>query len=136
MTGEFRTYKITDAAGVLAGRVVVQGTNAGECKKPSSADEGKAIGITQEAQATQNKGVLVKESGRSRVVAAGVIAVGDAIGIADNTGKVKSVQTDMAAAPGTAKVVNVLGYARTAAGADGDEIEVQINIFTVKTAAT
>lgn len=136
MTGEFRSYKITDAAGVLIYRAVVQGANAGEVKKPAAADEGKAVGFTQEAQATQNKSVLVKEAGRTFAVAAGAIAVGDAIGIADATGKVKSVQTDMAAAPGVAKVVNVLGYARTAAAADGDMIEAQIAIFTVKTAVS
>jgi hypothetical protein len=136
MTGEYRAYKITDAAGVLQHRAVVQGTNAGEAKKPSAENEGKFIGVTQEAQATQNKSVVVKEAGRTPAVAAGIISVGDYVRIGDNTGKFTSAQTDAIAAPGTAKVNYVVGVARTAAGADGDIFELEIQPFVVKTAAT
>jgi hypothetical protein len=136
MTGEYRTYKITDAAGVLAYRAVVQGTNEGEVKKPSAANEGKFVGVTQEAQATQNRGVLVKETGRTKGIASGVIAVGDWVRIGDNTGKFESAQTDVVAVPGTAKVNYPVGMARTAAGADGDEFWFQIQPFVVKTAAS
>jgi hypothetical protein len=136
MTGEFRSYKITDAAGVLANRAVVQGTNAGEVAKPGAANAGKFVGITQEAQATQNKSVLVKESGRSFAVASGAIAVGDAVNIGDTTGKVASCQTGYVATPGTAALVYCIGFARTAATADGDIIEIQIQPHLVKTAAS
>lgn len=136
MTGDYRSYKITDAAGVGKYLAVVQGTNAGEVKKPGAADAGKCKGITQEDQLTQNRSVLVKRSGFSFGVAGGAIAVGDAVGIHGTTGKLKSVQADMAADPGVAKVVNVVGYAETAADADGDIIELHIDIFTVKTAAS
>ena len=130
MTGEFRSYKITDAAGVLKFRAVVQGTNAGEVKKPSAENEGKFVGVTQETQATQNKSVLVKESGRSFVTAAGVVAVGDAVQIGDNTGKVVSAQAELVDVDvNPAALVYVIGFARTAAGADGDLIEIQIQPF-------
>ncbi len=134
--GEFRTYKITDAAGVLAYRAVVQGTNAGEVAKPSAANAGKFIGVTQEAQATQNKSVRVKESGSTFAVASGVVAVGDYVRIGDNTGKFESAQTDAIAVPGTAKVNYVVGVARSAAGADGDIFKLEIQPFVVKTAVS
>ncbi len=134
--GEYRTYKITDAAGVLIYRAVVQGANPGEVTKPSAVNVGKFIGVTQEAQATQNKSVRVKESGRTFAVACEAIAVGDYVRIGDNTGKFGSAQTDAVAAPGTAKVNYVVGVARTLAGADGDIFELEIEPFVVKTAAS
>ncbi len=136
MRGEYNTYKITDAAGVGKFLAVVQSTNAGEVKKPTGANDPKFIGITQEAQATQNKPVVVKELGRSFVIAGGAIAVGDAVQIHDTDGRVQSCQTDYAAAAGTAKLVYCIGFARTAAGADGDIIEIDIHPHLVKTAAS
>jgi len=136
MESGYFTWRITDAAGVLQHRAVVQGTNAKDCKKPTGSNEGKFVGITQEAQDTQNRNVVLKESGRSFAVAAGIIAVGDYVRIADATGKVESAQTDAIAAPGTAKVNNIIGQARTAASADGDIIEIVIQPFVVKTAAS
>jgi len=130
LTGEYRAYKIEDAAGVLQFRAVVQGTAAGAVKKPSAANEGKFVGVTQEAQATQYRSVVVKESGRTFVVAAGVIALGDAVYIGDSAGKVASCQTALVdLAESTAYVTYVIGFARTAAGADGDIIEIQIQPF-------
>lgn len=131
MIGEQRTYKITDVGGVLIYRAVVQGTNAGEAAKPGAAGAGKCLGFTQEAQATQNKGVRVKEAGRTFAVASAAVAVGDAVDIGDTAGKVRSCQTRYAALTvGGGEAVNVVGFARTAAGADGDVIEVQINVHT------
>jgi len=130
LTGEYRAYKIEDAAGVLQYRAVVQGTAAGAVKKPTAENEGKFVGVTQEAQATQYRSVVVKESGRTAVVAAGVIAVGDAVQIGDNTGAVVSAQLELVdLAESTAVPVNVIGFARTAAGASGDIIEMQIAVF-------
>jgi len=131
---EFRSYKIEDAAGVGKFLAVVQGSAAGAVKKPAAADEGKCVGITQEDQLTQNRSVNVKKSGFTFGVAGAAIAAGDAVGIAGNTGKLKSVQTAMAAAPGVVAVVNVVGYAETAAAVDGDIFELEIQRFTVKTA--
>lgn len=132
----YRSYKITDAAGVDKFLAVVQGTNAGEVTKPGGAGVGKCIGFTQEKQATQNRSVSVKTFGWTKAVAAAAIAVGDAVDINAATGKIRSCQTRMAAGVGTADIVNVVGYAETAAAADGDEIEIRIFIFTVKQAVS
>ncbi len=136
MSGEDRSYKITDAAGVLQYRAVVQGTNAGECKKPSAENEGKFMGVTQEAQATQNRSVLVREAGRTFGTAAGVISVGDYVRIGDSAGKFTSAQADVVLAPGSAKINYVVGVARTAAAADDDVFVMQIQPFVAKTAAS
>ena len=137
MTGEFRSYKITDGAGVYKFRAVVQGTNAGEVKKPAAENEGKFVGVTQEDQATQYRSVRVQESGRTFAVAAtGGIAVGDYVRIADSAGKMNSAQSDAVATPGSAKVNYVIGVARTAAASDGDIFELEIQPFCVKTAAS
>jgi hypothetical protein len=129
------TYREEDAGGVLQYRAVVQGANEGGCKKPAAANAGGFLGFTQ-ASAAQNIGVPVRKLGTSRAVAAGVIAAGDYVNIADNVGKVQSCQADVDAAPGVAKQLNVIGKAETAAGADGDVIQVFVCPFVVKTAAS
>jgi hypothetical protein len=137
MTGEYRSYKIEDVAGVYKFRAVVQGTVAGAVKKPSAENEGKFVGVTQEAQATQNRSVRVQEGGRTFAVAAtGGIAVGDYVRIADSAGKMNSAQADVVLAPGSAKINYVIGVARTAAAADDDIFELEIQPCVVKTAAS
>lgn len=134
-----RAYKITDAAGVSEFRAVIQDTAVtagGAVKKPTAANDVKFVGVTQEAQATQNRSVLVRETGRTKVVAAAPIAVGDAVAIADNTGKVTTCQSDYEAAAGVAKLLYVIGFCRTPAGADGDIFEMDIQPHLVKTAAS
>ncbi len=74
----------------------------------------------------QGDEVQVMRLGISRVVAAGVIARGDEVNIADNQGRIKTVNE----AAGT--VVNVLGYAEEAAAAAGDVIRVMVHPFVKK----
>jgi hypothetical protein len=115
-------YKITDAAGIAACRVVVQGTNPGECAAPGAANAGAILGVTTHAQALQNQNVSVRKAGIARVVAAGLVAVGAPVNIADAAGKVKAISE----VAGTK--INCLGFAETAAADDGDIIEVFISL--------
>jgi hypothetical protein len=132
---DYRSYKITDAGGVDKHLAVVR-DGAGAVKKPTGAGVGLCVGFTQEKQATQNRGVRLKVAGYTFAVAAAAITAGDAVDINGTTGKIRSAQTRMNAGVGTADIVNVVGYAETAAGADGDIIEVRIAIFTVKQAVS
>lgn len=133
------TYAITDAAGVLAfSAVVADNAVAGQkaCKKPGAALAPSFVGVTQEAQATQYKGVAVKTDGRTFVRATAVaIAAGDRVAIGDNTGRVYSVEAGMIDydAVGTdAQVIEVVGIAVTAALGTIDElIEIDIRPYTV-----
>lgn len=117
-----KAYKVTEAEGVAAHRVVVQGTNAGECALPSAANAGAILGITVHAQSVQNHNVAVRKAGIARVVAGGAIAVGAPVNVNGADGKVKAIDED------TDAKVNCLGFAETAAVDDGDIIEVFISL--------
>jgi hypothetical protein len=133
---DIRTYTITDAAGVGKFRAVVQDTAEGKVKKPAAANAPGFVGISQEAQGTQNGKLAIKEGGRTRAIAGGIIDVGDLVKIGDNTGKLVSAQAAIAAHPGAASIQYVVGQARSAAGADGDEFWLQIRPQVVTIAAT
>ena len=117
-----KAYRILDADGVPANRVVVQGTNGGECQAPDAANAGGILGITIYSQSLQNQSVAVRKAGIARVVAAGGIDPGAPVNIADATGKVKAIDEEA----GTK--INCVGFAETAAIADGDIIEVFISL--------
>jgi len=117
-----KAYKITDSAGVSAGLVVVQGTNAGECKLPAAANAGAILGITVHGQSLQNQNVAVRKAGIARVVAAGEIALGAPVNVAGTSGKVKAISET------TGTKVNCVGFAETAASDDGDILEVFISL--------
>ncbi|MFP4382082.1 MAG: hypothetical protein ACLFUS_16395 [Candidatus Sumerlaeia bacterium] len=116
-----KAYKITDSEGVGVGLVVVQGTNAGECQLPAAANAGSILGVTTHSQSLQNQNVSVRKAGIARAIASGAINVGDPVNIAGASGKVKAVSESGAQ-------VNCLGFAETAAAADGDIIEVFISL--------
>lgn len=117
-----KAYKVTDANGVDANLVVVQGTNAGECALPGAANAGSILGVTMHSQSLQNKNVSVRKAGIASVVAAGTIAVGAPVNIAGTSGKVKAIDET------TGTKINCVGFAETAASADGDIIDVFLSL--------
>ena len=116
-----KAYAIDETNGIGAYRVAVQGTNAGEAKLPAAANAGKILGVTVHSQSLQGSNVAVRKAGIAKVIAAGAIAVGVPVNVAGTSGKVKAISESS----GTA--VNCLGFAETAAAADGDVIEVFIS---------
>lgn len=117
-----KAYAIEDSGGVGAYRAVVQGTNAGEAALPGAANAGKILGATVHSQSRQGGHVAVRKAGIARVVAGGAIALGDPVNINGTGGKVKAIDETV----GT--TVQCLGFAETAASADGDIIEIFISI--------
>jgi hypothetical protein len=115
--GLVKAYRIDDAAGVAQYVAVVHGANDGCCKKPTGGDVAGFLGITLEAQATQNKGVAVQKSGIARVLGHGVITRGDRLAIYGATGDVYSVEALIAAITiaGSAVLFNVIGRAEESA---------------------
>lgn len=113
-----KAYEVSDTDGVAAYRVVVQGTNAGECALPGAANAPKILGVTTHAQTLKGQNVAVRKAGIARVVAAGAVALGVPVNVAGTTGKVKAISETA----GTK--INCMGFAETAASADGDIIEV------------
>jgi hypothetical protein len=84
-----KAYRVTDSGGVNANRVVVQGTNPGECKLPSAANEGCILGATVHS-ALQDQSVAVRKLGIASLTAAAAVSAGDAVCAADNQGRIKS----------------------------------------------
>ena len=117
-----KAYTVKEADGVSAHRVVVAGSNPGECKLPSSANAGKILGVTIFSQPYSDRSVTVRKAGIARVVAAGAINFGDPVNIADSSGKVKAVNEP------SGTLVHILGFAETSASSDGDIVEVFISI--------
>ncbi|MCX8036171.1 MAG: DUF2190 family protein [Candidatus Sumerlaeia bacterium] len=113
-----KAYAVTDTGGVPAYRVVVCGTNAGECALPGAANAAKILGVTVHGQSLKGQNVAVRKAGIARVTAAGAIALGAPVNIAGTTGKIKAISET------SGTKINCLGFAETAASADGDIIEV------------
>jgi hypothetical protein len=111
-----KTYKVTEAAGITKWRAVIPGTNDGECKLPTAANQ-LSLGVTQEAQAKQNQNVAVRKYGISRAYAKGSITKGDYVEVGDATGALR--KADLTTVPGSATLHHVLGIAETSA-ADGE----------------
>ena len=111
-----KTYKVIEAAGVGKHRAVVPGTNDGECKLPTAANQ-LSQGITQEAQSKQNQNVAVRKYGISRAYAKGTVTQGDYVEVGDAAGALR--KADLATVPGAATLHHVVGVAESSAG-DGE----------------
>ena len=107
-----KTYKETDATGVSRFRAVTFGTNDGECKLPTAANN-TCAGITQEGQPTQNENVTVRVLGISRAYANGTVTKGDWVEIAGTAGDLKTSTLTA----GVYTVHNVIGQALSSANA-------------------
>lgn len=114
--------RVNDAGNVLASRVVVAGTNAGEVKRPVGANAGKIVGIAGHDE-VNGRDVSVYNFGTMNLVAASAIAVGDYVNIADVEGRVKTVSE----AVGTA--VYVVGIARGSASVAGQYVPVMLQFM-------
>ncbi|CAN5193360.1 hypothetical protein BH09SUM1_BH09SUM1_07210 [soil metagenome] len=83
-----KAFKIATIAGVAANRVVVRTGNQDECKLPAAAYAGEILGVTTYPQSRQDRFVGVRRMGIASTMAAGVIARGARVCIADNAGRV------------------------------------------------
>ena len=117
-----KAYAIDETNGVGAYLAVVQGTNPGEAKLPGAANAGAILGVTVHSQSIKGANVAVRKAGIARVTAAGAIPVGAPVNIAGTSGKVKAINET------TGTAINCLGFAETAAAADGDVIEVYLSL--------
>lgn len=119
-----KAYTVNQSGGVSAHRVVVQATNAGECKSPVGAgnNSGSILGVTTHAQTENGRAVTVRKAGIALVEAASAISVGDTLEVADITGRVRTT------AIASGDTTRCVGFAETAAAAAGDLIEVFLSI--------
>lgn len=82
-----KSYRIANASGVGAGIVVVATANNDECDLPSAANAASVLGITTHVQTRQGRFVGVRRLGIAIAQAAGIIAKGARVCVADNTGR-------------------------------------------------
>jgi hypothetical protein len=82
-------FEVEELNGVAAHRVVVRGTQPNRCAYPAGANAADILGVTTDL-AGQGRGVAVRRLGKAMVEAAGVIAAGSRVCIADNQGRVKA----------------------------------------------
>ena len=111
-----KTYKVTESAGVTKYLAVIPGTNDGECKLPTAANQ-LSCGITQEAQSKVNENVTLRKYGISRAYAKGTVTKGDYVEVGATDGTLR--KADLTTVPGAATLHNIVGIAETSAG-DGE----------------
>jgi len=117
-----KSYRITTSGGAGSAIAVVGGSAAGDCTLPVAANAAKVLGITTTSQSETNRAISVRKAGVAEATAAGPIAIGDPVNIADAQGRVKAVNE----ASGTR--VHCIGFAESPASAAGDIIQVFLSI--------
>jgi hypothetical protein len=117
-----KTYRISASGGIASARAVVAGSSAGYCDLPAAANAGNILGVTVTSQTELARGISVRKAGIADVAAAGAIAAGSPVNIADVQGRVKTVNE------ATGTKVQCIGFAETSAAQAGDIIEVFISI--------
>jgi hypothetical protein len=83
-----RAFRVEEADGVARYRAVVFGTTDGGCRYPAAANAAGVLGITTHAQTRENRSVAVRRIGIALAEAAGAIAKGARIIVADATGRI------------------------------------------------
>jgi hypothetical protein len=86
-----KSYRIAAANGVGAGLAVVGTANEGECNLPLQANAAGILGITTHPQTRAGRFVSVRRLGIIPAVAAGPIARGDRVCVADVQGRVAAL---------------------------------------------
>lgn len=84
-------FRIMEAEGVEAHRVVVRGEGDHECKLPAGANAGQVLGVTLSSQPREGRFVAVRRAGICRALAGGAIARGAAVAAGDDQGRVRQV---------------------------------------------
>lgn len=83
-----KAYRVEAAEGVTAGRAVVRGTAANACNLPLESNAAGCLGITTHGQPRADRFVGVRRIGIASAIAAGPIAAGAQVCIADIDGRV------------------------------------------------
>jgi hypothetical protein len=113
---------MTTTANIPSGRVVVFSNTDGSVSLPTAANNGKIAGISVHGQNTAGYALSVRKAGIAHAVAAASIAAGDAVIVADEQGRVKSVVGQTA---GTK--LEVVGFAESSVNTIGQIVEILVS---------
>ena len=117
--------RVKQTGGVPKYRVVVDGPGTREVQLPGAANAGSIQGVTLD-KCDNDANVAVQNAGDAICIAAGAIAKGAQVNVADNQGRVKTVSE------GAGTDVNKVGVALEAAAALGDQVMVGLQIQRVR----
>ncbi len=118
------TFEVEEVNGVGAHRVVVRGTQAKRCIYPAGANAGGVVGVTTDT-AIAGRAVGVRRLGRALAEAAGVIAAGQRVCVADATGRIKAA-TRAGALTGVIGNQNAIRWTAGAESVAGNAVIVDI----------
>jgi hypothetical protein len=135
---DYQSYRFEGVLGVAPFLAVVAGILPGNCNLPAGANAAHFVGFTTDSLTAAQVGqaIPVVRGSRCWAVAAGAIAHGNWVQIADALGRVSDCQAAVDLAPGAALNTNVIGKAETDAAIAGDVVYVTTQEFVAKTAVT
>jgi hypothetical protein len=84
-------FRVGEAEGIAAARVVVRGSSERECVLPAEANAAHVLGITTQSQPSGGRYVAVRRAGFVKAIAAGVINIDEPVCVADNLGRVRQL---------------------------------------------
>ena len=120
--------RLAEGGAIGAGLAVIPGTDTNKQAKLPAAAGDRAVGVTFVAADAAGKPLAVAVSGVVKAVAGGALAVGEPVRVHDTDGRF-----DLAA-PSAGDNANLVGFALTSAGADGDEFDLLICPSIMQTA--
>lgn len=131
ITGEHSTETFRGEGGaagsLLSGTAVIHGTADDQAKAPVAAND-PAIGVlAKDEEGGADRLLEVITGGMAKVIAGGVVAVGDYLKVGGTNGRLIAVVETI-----TLKE-QVVARARSAAAADGDEIDAVVGTFVLTT---
>lgn len=87
-----KAYRVSAENGIEAGRAVVRGADPEECTLPAAANAAAVLGISTHGQPRNGRYIGIRRIGITRAVAAGPIAAGERVCVADAQGRVKRLE--------------------------------------------
>ncbi len=118
--------KEAEGGAIGGGLAVIQGTATRQAKLPAAANA-RAVGITGFAADAAGNQMAVVVLGQAKAVASAAISAGAAVDTAGTTGKLRTAPT-----PGAGVNANIIGYALSAAAADGDKFDLLVVPSTIR----
>jgi len=124
-----QAFSVSEANGIARFRVVVSGSESGTCQYPESPFNQHPLGVSTHSQNINGKPIGVRSLGVIKCEAAESIAEGDAVVVADATGKIKSAPK-ASATFGDTPATNEIVVTAKQTGFIGNNIEVELEALT------
>lgn len=105
-----RTFRAMPETGIPANRAVVFGGEPGFCDLPAGANAAGVIGVATHTQPRAGRAVAVRIVGVGRCEAASAIDAGDAVCVADSTGRIRTAPRPVSQVAGSTGAGNAVAF--------------------------